>query len=148
MTAIILTIHTMVVLALVGVVLLQRSEGGALGMGGGGGGGLMSGRGAATALTRTTTILAGIFFVSSLTLALVADRGESEIDFLPTEEETLEEDDFSDIIGGDDAAAETPEDATDIFSLPNDLGVDTATEAPSIDETEVEDIPPADDQQN
>jgi len=136
------------VLSLVGVVLLQRSEGGALGMGGGGGGGLMSGRGAATALTRATTILAAIFFVSSLTLALVADRGESTIDFLPTEDEALDEDDFSDIIGSGDAAAETPEDAIDVFSLPDDLGVDPAAEAPSIDETEAEDIPPADDQQN
>ncbi len=147
MTAIILTIHTMVVLALVGVVLLQRSEGGALGMGGGGGG-LMSGRGAATALTRATTILAGIFFASSLTLALVADRGQSDLDFLPTEEETLEDDDFSDIIGGDDEAADLPGEATDIFSLPDDLGVDTATEEPPVEETEADDIPPADDQQN
>ncbi|MEM0928373.1 MAG: preprotein translocase subunit SecG [Pseudomonadota bacterium] len=142
MTAIILTIHTMVVLALVGVVLLQRSEGGALGMGGGGGG-LMSGRGAATALTRTTTILAGIFFVTSLTLALVADRGQSEIDFLPTEEEALDEDDFSDIIGAaDDGTVEAPAEATDIFTLPDDLGVDTDVPAT---EDMTDDVPPAED---
>ncbi|MEO1656735.1 MAG: preprotein translocase subunit SecG [Pseudomonadota bacterium] len=145
MTAIILTIHTMVVLALVGVVLLQRSEGGALGMGGGGGG-LMSGRGAATALTRTTTILAGVFFVTSLTLALVADRGQSNIDFLPTEEEALDEDDFSDIIGGTDDGAEGATPAPDIFTLPDDLGVST-DEAPA-EEPTGDTPPPADDPQN
>ena len=79
MTAIILAIHTIIVLGLVGVVLLQRSEGGALGMGGGGGG-FMSGRGAANALTRTTTVLAALFFTSSMALALTADRGLSQAD--------------------------------------------------------------------
>ncbi|MEO1043049.1 MAG: preprotein translocase subunit SecG [Pseudomonadota bacterium] len=145
MTAIILTIHTMVVLALVGVVLLQRSEGGALGMGGGGGG-LMSGRGAATALTRTTTILAGIFFASSLTLALVADRGQSEIDFLPTEEEALDADDFSDIIGAADEPSEASGEPVDLFTLPDDLGVVT-DEIPAA-ETAVDDTPPPDEPQN
>ncbi|MEM1380828.1 MAG: preprotein translocase subunit SecG [Pseudomonadota bacterium] len=124
MNAVVLTIHSMIVLALVGVVLLQRSEGGAAGMlGGGGGGGLMSGRGAATALTRSTTILAGLFFTSSLTLALIADRGDSDADFLPidTEERSLEDEDFSDIIGsGDDE--EAPEAAVDPFALPEGLG--------------------------
>lgn len=75
MIAVLLTIHVIIVLALVGVVLLQRSEGGgALGIGGGNSGGLMSGRSAATALTRTTTILAACFFVSSLALAVITDR--------------------------------------------------------------------------
>lgn len=79
MIAIILTIHTLIVLALIGVVLLQRSEGGALGMGGaGGGGGFMTGRGAATALTRTTSTLAAMFFATSILLALLANRGESD----------------------------------------------------------------------
>jgi preprotein translocase subunit SecG len=81
MVSIILAIHTIIVLALVGVVLLQRSEGGALGMGGGGGG-FMSGRGAATALTRTTTLLSALFFSSSLALALTADRGIDEAEIL------------------------------------------------------------------
>ncbi|MEM7739666.1 MAG: preprotein translocase subunit SecG [Pseudomonadota bacterium] len=145
MTAIILTIHTMVVLALVGVVLLQRSEGGALGMGGGGGG-LMSGRGAATALTRTTTILAAVFFVSSLTLALVADRGQSEIDFLPSEEEALDADDFSDIIGATDALDETTGAPADLFTLPDDLGV--TTDEPTTDEPSDDAAPASDTPQN
>lgn len=75
---VILTIHALIVLALIGVVLLQRSEGGALGIGGGGGGGFMSGRGAANVLTRTTAILAFMFFATSLTLGIFADQGESE----------------------------------------------------------------------
>ncbi|OAN52889.1 preprotein translocase subunit SecG [Paramagnetospirillum marisnigri] len=71
---IILAIHLIVAIALVGVILLQRSEGGALGIGGGGAaGGLMSGRAAGNLLTRTTAILAGTFFVTSLGLALLAN---------------------------------------------------------------------------
>ncbi|CAA7613765.1 preprotein translocase subunit SecG [Magnetospirillum sp. SS-4] len=71
---IILAIHLIVAIALVGVILLQRSEGGALGIGGGAGGGLMTGRAAGNLLTRTTAILAGTFFVTSLVLALIANN--------------------------------------------------------------------------
>ncbi len=78
MTAVILTIHTLIVLGLIVVVLLQRSDGGALGLGGGGGGGFMSGRGAANALTRTTSILAAAFFATSLGLAIYAGTGDDE----------------------------------------------------------------------
>ena len=78
MTAVVLTFHTLIVLGLIGVVLLQRSEGGALGMGAGSGGGFMTGRGAANALTRTTSILAALFFATSLGLAIFADTGEDE----------------------------------------------------------------------
>jgi preprotein translocase subunit SecG len=71
MMQILLIIHLLIALALVGVVLLQRSEGGALGVGGGGGGfgGLMTARGSANLLTRTTAILAAIFMVTSMALA-------------------------------------------------------------------------------
>ena len=65
METVLIVIHLMVVLALVGVVLLQRSEGGGLGIGGGSG--FMTARGAANALTRATAILAAAFFVTSLT---------------------------------------------------------------------------------
>ncbi|MBL4619824.1 MAG: preprotein translocase subunit SecG [Marinicaulis sp.] len=79
MTAVILTVHTLIVLGLIVVVLLQRSDGGALGLGGGGGGGgFMSGRGAANALTRTTSILAAAFFATSLGLAIYAGTGDDE----------------------------------------------------------------------
>ena len=74
METVLIVIHLMVVAALVVVVLLQKSEGGALGMGGGGGGGgFMSGRGQANVLTRATAILAGIFFLTSLSLTLLAN---------------------------------------------------------------------------
>jgi preprotein translocase subunit SecG len=73
MATVLLVIHIMIALALIGVVLLQRSEGGALGIGGGGGG-FMTGRGAANLLTRVTAGLAAAFFATSLLLSLVATR--------------------------------------------------------------------------
>jgi len=69
---IVLVIHLILAIALVGVVLLQRSEGGGLGIGGGGGGGLMSVRGTANLLTRATGILAAAFMATSLILAIMA----------------------------------------------------------------------------
>jgi preprotein translocase subunit SecG len=72
MQHVIIVIHLMLVLALIGVVLLQRSEGGGLGIGGGGGGGFMSSRGTANVLTRATAILAGLFFATSLILSILA----------------------------------------------------------------------------
>ncbi len=74
MTNVLLVIHLLIALALVGVILLQRSEGGALGIGGGGGSGVMSGRAAGNLLTRTTAILATGFFITSLALALLANN--------------------------------------------------------------------------
>ncbi len=74
MTTIVLVIHLMVCLALIAVVLLQRSEGGALGIGGGGGGGMMAGRGPASMLTRLTSILAGVFFLTSIALTILAGQ--------------------------------------------------------------------------
>jgi len=73
MSTVLLLIHIMVALALVGVVLLQRSEGGALGIGGGGGG-FMTGRSAGNALTKTTAILAACFFATSLVLSILAGQ--------------------------------------------------------------------------
>jgi preprotein translocase subunit SecG len=70
MQTVVVVIHLMVVLAMIGVVLLQRSEGGGLGIGGGGG--FMSSRGTANVLTRATAILAGAFFVTSLALSILA----------------------------------------------------------------------------
>lgn len=73
MLNVILVIHLLIAIALVGVILLQRSEGGALGIGGGGGGGLMTGRAAGNLLTRATAILVTVFFLTSLGLALIAN---------------------------------------------------------------------------
>ncbi len=72
MITVILVIHLMIAAALVGVILLQKSEGGALGMGGGGMSGFMTGRSTANLLTRTTAILAAAFFLTSITLAILA----------------------------------------------------------------------------
>jgi preprotein translocase subunit SecG len=80
METVLIVIHLMVVVALVGVVLLQRSEGGGLGIGGGSG--FMTARGAANALTRTTGILAIAFFATSLALSILARYGERPIDIL------------------------------------------------------------------
>jgi preprotein translocase subunit SecG len=74
MQTIVLIVHLLIALALVGVILLQRSEGGALGIGGGGFGGLMSGRQSANLLTRTTAVLAACFIATSMALALLASR--------------------------------------------------------------------------
>ncbi|WP_439546042.1 preprotein translocase subunit SecG [Sandarakinorhabdus sp.] len=72
MITFLLVVHGLIALGLVAVILLQRSEGGALGIGGGGGGGLMTARGAANLLTRSTTILAALFIVTSILLAVLA----------------------------------------------------------------------------
>lgn len=80
MQTVIIVIHLLVVLALVGVVLMQRSEGGGLGIGGGSG--FMSARGAANVLTRTTSILAAAFFATSLALSLIARYQASPTDIL------------------------------------------------------------------
>lgn len=77
MSEFILVIHLLIALALIGVVLLQRSEGGALGIGGGGGGALFSSRGVGNALTRATAMLAVAFFITSITLTILA-RGTAK----------------------------------------------------------------------
>ncbi|GBQ31795.1 protein translocase subunit SecG [Gluconacetobacter sacchari DSM 12717] len=77
MITLLLFLHLFVTLALIGTVLIQRSEGGGLGIGSSQGmGSFMSGRGTANLLTRTTSVLAGIFMLLSLTLA-VLNRGAS-----------------------------------------------------------------------
>jgi preprotein translocase subunit SecG len=79
MTTVLLIIHLFVTLALIGVVLIQRSEGGGLGIGSSQGmGAFMSGRGTANLLTRVTAILATAFMVLSLTLALM-NRGTTGV---------------------------------------------------------------------
>ncbi len=79
MTSVLLVVHLFVTLALIGVVLIQRSEGGGLGIGTSQGmGGFMSGRGTANLLTRTTAILGAAFFAISLALALL-NRGTTGV---------------------------------------------------------------------
>jgi len=84
MENVVLTIHLLLALSLIGVVLLQRSEGGGLGMGGGG---AMSGRAAATALGKVTWALAAAFIATSIALTILAaekSAGASVLDRIGT----------------------------------------------------------------
>lgn len=93
MLTIITVIHVLIAIAMVGVILMQRSEGGALGIGGGSGGGMggiMSGRGTANLLTRTTAVLAAMFIATSIILAILVggkDESGSILD-QPTQQQT------------------------------------------------------------
>ncbi|PCI40434.1 MAG: preprotein translocase subunit SecG [Rhodospirillaceae bacterium] len=96
MQNVLLVIHLIVTIALIGMVLIQKSEGGALGIGGGGGGGggmggFMTGRETANFLTRTTGILAAIFMGLSLTIAVMSNTDterSSILDSAPAQMET------------------------------------------------------------
>jgi preprotein translocase subunit SecG len=88
METVLLVIHLLLALALIGVVLVQKSEGGGLGIGGGSMGGMMTTRSTANLLTRTTAILAGLFMLTSIVLAIFAgthSRPASIVDNLPVE---------------------------------------------------------------
>ncbi len=123
MQTVLIVIHLMIVVALVGVVLLQRSEGGALGIGGGSGG-MMSARGAADALTRTTGILAAAFFATSIGLGILARYEAQPTDILERIEQSAPDGGQSilDQIGGSsDAQAPTdsaPSESSDGSQVP------------------------------
>src|SRR5580698_3507398 len=85
MQTVLVFLELIIAVALIIFVLLQRSEGGGLGIGGGSNmGGLFSPRGAADTLTRTTSILALLFFLACLGLNLLALKGRNETSFLDT----------------------------------------------------------------
>lgn len=98
METVLIVVHLMIVVALVGVVLFQRSEGGGLGIGGGSG--FMTARGAANALTRSTGILAAAFFATSLILSIIARYGEKPADILDLVPATEQGTGVLDAIGG------------------------------------------------
>ena len=130
MQNVILVIHVLACIAMTGVIMLQRSEGGALGIGGGGGGGggLMTGRGAASALVRTTMIFGAIFFVTSLTLTVIANSGRDTSSLI------------DEVDSSDAAPVENVEDL--IIDLDNDVDEDAPEEdLPLIPDVEVEEIP-------
>lgn len=122
MTNVILVAHILVSIVLVIVVLMQRSEGGALGIGGGGGGaggGLMSGSGVTGALVRTTIIFGAIFFISSLTLTIIAtnENADARTDVTRELENTvtpgtdpdgIDLNDFDDVLSGDGTLVDDP----------------------------------------
>lgn len=101
----ILVLHLIAVIALIVIVLIQKSEGGALGMGGGGGGmgGLFSSRGAANVLTRTTAVLAVVFFSTSLGLAIFAKNDSAPSDIL--NRQIITDGDQLNVPGGADTGA-------------------------------------------
>ena len=81
MENVLLVAYLLIVLALIGVILLQRSEGGGLGMGGNAGG-LMTVRGSANLLTRTTSILAALFFATAIGLTILSELNRTTSDIL------------------------------------------------------------------
>ena len=132
MQTVLIVIHLMIVLALVGIVLIQRSEGGGLGIGGGSG--FMSARGAANALTRTTGILAAAFFVTSLALGILARYGDSPTDILdriPTQTDGSGSG-VLDQLGGAASPATAPAETP---------AADTASDIPSAPEVPASDVP-------
>ncbi|MBL4639983.1 MAG: preprotein translocase subunit SecG [Kordiimonadaceae bacterium] len=91
MQTVLLSIHLIVALALVVTILLQRSEGGALGMGGGGAGGMMTARGAGDLLTKATKWLAIVFLSNSLALGWLAGQKTGELDAVVQEEPVVQQ---------------------------------------------------------
>ena len=79
METVLIVIHLVIVVIMAGVILLQRSEGGALGIGGGGGSGGFTSRGSGNVMTRITAILATLFFLTSITLTILGNYGGSSI---------------------------------------------------------------------
>ncbi|MCC0038565.1 MAG: preprotein translocase subunit SecG [Brucellaceae bacterium] len=122
METVLIVVHLMVVIGLVGVVLLQRSEGGGLGIGGGSG--FMTARGAANALTRATGILAAAFFATSLALSIIARYGDNPIDILDTppaaQQGTPAGEGVLDQLGGSNEQPAAPADAAPESQVPSD----------------------------
>lgn len=83
MQSVLLAVHLVVALALIGLVMLQRSEGGALGIGGGSGN-LFSSRGVGNTLTRATAMLAACFFATSVALTMLANHKSGTTSIIDT----------------------------------------------------------------
>lgn len=88
METVLLVIHVIIALALIGMVLIQRSESDGFGLGSGGGSNFMTGRATANFLTRTTAILATLFILNSLALGIIASHrtGHSIVDTINNSE--------------------------------------------------------------
>jgi preprotein translocase subunit SecG len=113
MANVLIVAYLLIVLALIAVILLQRSEGGALGIGGGGGGGFMTARGSANLLTRTTAILATLFFATAIGLTILAEFDRSTSGILERASQT------------EDGAA-----PTSVLDALNSLGGNTTSDLP------------------
>ncbi|MBK1663691.1 preprotein translocase subunit SecG [Rhodospirillum rubrum] len=142
MITVILVIHLLIAIAMVTLILLQRSEGGALGIGGGGG--FMTGRQAGNALTRTTGILAAAFMTTSMLLALLANKGEDGFSHIL---DSIELPSINSLIGGestDAPQADTPAEAPADDSGAAPAGDAPAGDAPSGDSGQAPSAPAAD----
>lgn len=115
MQNVVLIIHLLLAVSLIGIVLLQRSEGGGLGIGGGGGGGgVVSGRSAASAMSKVTWVLAIAFICTSLTLTILQASnasGGSVLDQLAPGADTSEP------LSGDSLLPPTAEDAAPLLPV-------------------------------
>ena len=80
MANVLLVIQLIISIVLTGLILIQRSEGGALGIGGGGGGGgFMSGRSATNSISKMTGILGALFIVNAMALSVVFNKENQSI---------------------------------------------------------------------
>ncbi len=138
MENVILVIHLILALGIIGLVLIQRSEGGGLGIGGGGGmGGLATPKGTASILTKMTAFFAACFFLTSLTLAILAGTHSSKDGILATyaNEATITDDAPSSDDGTLQSAVPT-ETATDVVEgneveVEGDEAISSEPEAPN-----------------
>jgi preprotein translocase subunit SecG len=85
MHTVVIVVHLMLVLALIGVIMLQKSEGGGLGIGSSGG--FMTSRGTANVLTRATAVLAAGFFLTSLALSIIAGHSRAPTSIIPAQQQ-------------------------------------------------------------
>ena len=130
MSTVLLIIQLIISIILTGLILIQRSEGGALGIGGGGGGGLMSGRSATTSIARMTGILGALFIVNCLALSVVYQIENRDNSVL---------DDVTPVITQSETAPTTDKTPEEALTSPVDS---SETSVPSAEETQAEDAGP------
>ncbi|MCW5715260.1 MAG: preprotein translocase subunit SecG [Bauldia sp.] len=156
METVLLVIHLMIVTAMVGLVLVQRSEGGALGIGGGGN--FMASRGSGNVLTRTTTYLALGFFITSIALTLLARANQDPDTILdglladpvtegaerPATGNLLDLIRPATTVPTDDAGAVTPVPAAETPAVPNEEAPAAGDAAPAVPDGAVPAVPAED----
>ncbi len=130
MESVVLIIHLFLALAIIGLVLLQRSEGGGLGIGGGGGGNFASAKSMGNAMTKATWICAAAFFCTSIALGIMAGTHSASkggiLDALP-----------------ETPAATVGEPTTEDEAAEEDTNPEETTELPEIEESPPVENPPA-----
>ena len=130
MSTVLLIVQLIISIILTGLILIQRSEGGALGIGGGGGGGLMSGRSATTSIARMTGIVGAIFVINSLALSVV---------YQIETRESLIIDDATAVVTQSETASIAEETAVEALTAPVDS---SETSVPLAEETPAENAGP------